>query len=302
MKRFAYRKLLFGLGATTTALCSVPILAKIKEEKTTDDLKKHVIECVLKSNNNNKYQLPDYNDESIQKWDFNWDKREPMAMIDKKKFEAASPDEQKAMLEKVKPTAVRHIFLIRHGQYDVDADDPDEKKLTPLGREQATLLGKRLANALERFNFQHCTFSTMMRARETGQLITKEIPDIEKLCKLDGMLEEGPPFPPEPPNRDWRPREHKLNEHGKRIEAAFSKYFHRASPKQKEDSYELIVGHANVIRYFVCRALQYPPQGWLRISLANTSITWLMILPDGRVILKALGDFGHLPPEKLSFT
>lgn len=26
-----------------------------------------------------------------------------------------------------------------------------------------------------------------------------------------------------------------------RIEAAFRKYFHRASPKQKEDSYELIV-------------------------------------------------------------
>ena len=40
---------------------------------------------------------------------------------------------------------------------------------------------------------------------------------------------------------------------GARIEAAFRKYFHRASPEQEEDSYEIIVGHANVIRYFVCR-------------------------------------------------
>jgi hypothetical protein len=40
---------------------------------------------------------------------------------------------------------------------------------------------------------------------------------------------------------------------GARIEAAFRKYFHRAEPTQVEDSREVIVCHANVIRYFVCR-------------------------------------------------
>ena len=40
---------------------------------------------------------------------------------------------------------------------------------------------------------------------------------------------------------------------GARIEAGFRKYFHRADPDQKEDSVEVIVCHANVIRYFVCR-------------------------------------------------
>ena len=34
------------------------------------------------------------------------------------------------------------------------------------------------------------------------------------------------------------------------------KYFRRADSTQKEDSYEVIVCHANVIRYFVCRAIQ----------------------------------------------
>lgn len=43
------------------------------------------------------------------------------------------------------------------------------------------------------------------------------------------------------------------HEDGARIEAAFRRYIHRADPKQKEDSYEIIVCHANVIRYFVCR-------------------------------------------------
>lgn len=42
-------------------------------------------------------------------------------------------------------------------------------------------------------------------------------------------------------------------EDGARIEAAFRKHIHRADPKQKQDSYEVIVCHANVIRYFVCR-------------------------------------------------
>lgn len=43
------------------------------------------------------------------------------------------------------------------------------------------------------------------------------------------------------------------HEDGARIEAAFRHHIHRADPKQKEDSYEIIVCHANVIRYFVCR-------------------------------------------------
>ena len=40
---------------------------------------------------------------------------------------------------------------------------------------------------------------------------------------------------------------------GARIEAAFRKYFHRAPPTQEKSSVEVLVCHANVIRYFVCR-------------------------------------------------
>lgn len=47
------------------------------------------------------------------------------------------------------------------------------------------------------------------------------------------------------------------HEDGARIEAAFRRYIHRADSKQTEDSYEIIVCHANVIRYFVCRLVPH---------------------------------------------
>lgn len=50
------------------------------------------------------------------------------------------------------------------------------------------------------------------------------------------------------------------------------------------------------------RALQFPPEGWLRMGLNNGSITWLTIRPSGRVALRALGDAGFMPPDKLTRT
>lgn len=40
---------------------------------------------------------------------------------------------------------------------------------------------------------------------------------------------------------------------GARIDAAFAKYFYRPDAAQEKDSYTIIVSHANVIRYLVCR-------------------------------------------------
>lgn len=48
------------------------------------------------------------------------------------------------------------------------------------------------------------------------------------------------------------------------------------------------------------RALQFPPEGWLRLSLNNGSITHLVVRPDGRVALRTLGDTGFMPPDKIS--
>ena len=69
---------------------------------------------------------------------------------------------------------------------------------------------------------------------------------------------------------------------------------------QEKDSYEVIVCHANVIRYFICRALQLPPEAWLRFSLKHASITWVTIRPDGKISVRGVGDAGHFTPDKLT--
>ncbi|VDM91549.1 unnamed protein product [Onchocerca ochengi] len=236
--------------------------------------------------------FPDIHPSPRTKWDGNWDNREPKYMVDPIEYEEADPIRRQNMLEEVTPTSKRNIILIRHGQYFMDRNHKNYLSLTPLGQEQAKCVGQRLANS--GLKFDKVIMSTMTRAEETAKLILNELPPTT--VESDSLLEEGAPYPPEPPSKHWRP-----TQKGSRIEAAFRKYIHRASWKQKNDSWELIVCHGNVIRYFVCRALQFPPEGWLRMSVGHSSITWLIIYPDGFVSVRSLGDIGHLPNGKVSF-
>jgi serine/threonine-protein phosphatase PGAM5 len=234
----------------------------------------------------------------IKPWDHNWDFRDPISLIDSTLYGKADEETRKQMLEKARPTATRNIFLIRHGQYHLEDDGPKTHVLTKLGREQASLLGQRLSET--NIKFDSAVMSTMPRAMETANLALKKLPNVPS--KMDSILEEGAPYPPEPVAYHWQPRPRKFFSEGARIEAAFRKYIHRASVHQKEDSHELIVCHGNVIRYFICRALQFPAEGWLRMSVAHTSITWIVIRPNGSVSIRSIGDYGHCHPEKISFS
>ncbi|XP_041059559.1 serine/threonine-protein phosphatase PGAM5, mitochondrial isoform X2 [Carcharodon carcharias] len=228
-------------------------------------------------------------------WDANWDKREPISLIKPNKKNKEDSDDLSTQLENYKVKATRHIFLIRHSQYNLSASTDKERILTSLGREQAELTGQRLASL--GLNYDILIHSSMTRAKETAAIISRYLPGLEMMsCDL---LREGAPIEPVPPVSHWKP-EAMYHEDGARIEAAFRHYIHRADLKQENDSYEIIVCHANVIRYFVCRALQFPPEGWLRMCLNNGSITWLTIRPNGRVALRTLGDTGFMPPDKLT--
>lgn len=229
-------------------------------------------------------------------WDDNWDFRKPASLVNKKKYEKASDEEREAMLKEKTAKAQRTIILIRHGQYQLETKD---KFLTELGREQAICLGKRLATS--GIQFDRLIMSTMARATETANLILEQMPkDLEK--RSCSLLEEGPPYPTVPEVSHWKPDKNEFFAEGARIESAFRKYIHRAEPSQEKDSVEIIVCHANVIRYFICRALQFPPEGWLRFSLGNCSITTVVIRPNGNVSIRSIGDVGHHPAEKITFT
>ncbi|EPB67912.1 phosphoglycerate mutase family protein [Ancylostoma ceylanicum] len=149
-------------------------------------------------------------------WDDNWDfpiyslhsrfanlpvnlSRSPAFLLNNKKYSEASDEEKKKMKEEVKSKATRNIILIRHGQYHLDSDT---KNLTPLGREQAALLGKRLAES--GMKFDSLVMSTMARATETAEIILEHMPSLKRSsCSL---IEEGPPYPPVPAVDHWKPQ------------------------------------------------------------------------------------------------
>ncbi|KAK0162434.1 hypothetical protein PV327_006210 [Microctonus hyperodae] len=232
------------------------------------------------------------------KWDKNWDKRDPKSLIKPMKIHNESDENKYNEMQAAKKSkAVRHLLLIRHGQYNLSGETDSDRILTDLGRQQAELTGKRLAEL--NLPYSLIVRSTMSRAQETSKIIEKSLKDVP--VSDDSILVEGAPIPPEPPIGRWTSESHYF-QGGPRIEAAFRKYFHRADPNQEKDSYTILVCHANVIRYFVCRALQFPPEAWLRFSLKNGSITWISIQPSGRVILRAFGDSGYMPPGYITTT
>uniref|UniRef100_A0A1E1XGS7 Serine/threonine-protein phosphatase PGAM5, mitochondrial n=1 Tax=Amblyomma aureolatum TaxID=187763 RepID=A0A1E1XGS7_9ACAR len=230
-------------------------------------------------------------------WDSNWDRREPELCT--KPPKNSSVEEQNRYNEEVhkaRPTATRYLYIIRHGQYNLRGETDKDCSLTELGRKQADLTGQRLKQL--GIPFTRLVHSTMTRAIETAELIHKHMGPLPvESCEL---IREGAPVPPEPPFGAWKPEAKVFFTDGARIEAGFRKYFYRAPASQKEDSHEIIVCHANVIRYWICRALQFPPEAWSRISLANCSISLVRIPPSGRVSLRSLGDTGHFPKEMIT--
>ncbi|KAH9598199.1 Histidine phosphatase superfamily [Trypanosoma melophagium] len=233
----------------------------------------------------------------------------------------------------------RQIILVRHGQYrNEDSKDDRIRTLTPLGEEQAKITGDYLwkafiqggiqrdgwENGLLSMPTEHTSenektstatanttnhlggflvasepkyvhVSDMTRAQQTAKLILQCFPSrLHKRLTTDATLRELFPCDPEPPRR----HRHASYKDMKVVEGVFEKYFHR--PTTDESSVEIIVGHANVIRYLVCRALQLPPEAWLRISLPHCSITSITINGRGHVSLSCLGSVGHLPADMVT--
>lgn len=228
-------------------------------------------------------------------WDSNWDRRDPASLVRPSKG-GIDDNRYNEAVEKFKSKAVRHLLLIRHGNYNMSGKSDEERVLTDLGRKQAKFTGLRLQELA--LPYSRVIRSTMTRAKETAEIIQNSLPSVPVSdCPL---LEEGAPVPPEPRVGSWRPETYQFFQDGARIEAAFRRYFYRADTSQEKDSYEILVCHANVIRYFVCRAMQFPPEAWLRMSLNHGSITWISLMPSGRVVLRSLGDTGHMPPDVIT--
>lgn len=67
-------------------------------------------------------------------WDFDWDKRDPASLVppNQSPLQVDGDKKQSRHTSLAKPTATRHLFLIRHGQYNLKGISDEEKTLTPL--------------------------------------------------------------------------------------------------------------------------------------------------------------------------
>jgi broad specificity phosphatase PhoE len=200
---------------------------------------------------------------------------------------------------------VRHLLLVRHSQYATEAREDAQRVITDLGREQARRLGARLAaiHAASDGYYKHYSLSVLQSSELTRAVQTAD--ELSVLLPLalrsrDATLNEGRPCLPEPAPRHAQSY---TNRDAERMERSYRKLVRKpsATDSSRSDTYEVVVCHANLIRYVVCRALQLPPEAWLRMSLPNASLTHLVVRPNGDVTLRMLGDAGHLPPEMVSY-
>jgi serine/threonine-protein phosphatase PGAM5 len=258
--------------------------------------------------------LPPFHERLPTPWDFQWDKPTQRGFPFSYHSSVVDPKSGSPLLAKAAPKAERQLILIRHGQYEnEDSKDDSIRKLTPMGEQQATLTGAYLAKSLKPSplfvadSIDKFYVSNLMRARQTADLIHKELRLADNSTakdKKDGkplsvaeivedsMLRERFPCDPVPPLMGKKASA----ESNAKVEAAFEKYFHRPTIAGRSST-EVMVCHANIIRYFVCRALQLPPEAWLRITLPHCSLTTLHMHSDGTVRLTMLGSVTHLPGE-----
>lgn len=111
--------------------------------------------------------------------------------------------------------------------------------------------------------------SNLARAKETADIIASSLPGVER-AEPDHLLNEGRPAHTIPGGSVKPSVVEMVDAHHPRIEEAFQKYFYRApfengegpeednseEGEEQEKSlheFEIIIGHANVIRYFLCR-------------------------------------------------
>lgn len=114
-------------------------------------------------------------------WDYNWDHR--------------GCTENNATLDKQQSKAIRHIILIRHGQFIRNCSTEPECILTELGRQQAKFTGQRIAEM--EFPINNVVVSPLTRAQETSQIIMEQLPHLKDIpIKTEPMIEEGAPFEP----------------------------------------------------------------------------------------------------------
>jgi broad specificity phosphatase PhoE len=184
----------------------------------------------------------------------------------------------------------RYLYLLRHGEA------VDDGPLSEAGRQQAGLVGRRLAGG----PFVAIRHSPLPRAAETAALIGDYLPGVP--IEAAELLGDYTPPPPGPELlRDLPPTyaamlaevsAPALAEGARLAAAALERYAVPAG----DDVREVIVTHNQVVGWFVRHALGAPDWRWMGLNQCNGALTVIRYAPGRPPMLLAFNDMSHLPP------
>ncbi|CAD7965847.1 unnamed protein product [Amoebophrya sp. A25] len=230
---------------------------------------------------------------------------------------ASPPESQKAAPEVTPERGSKLEMKQDKGSEDVQANSSSTTSATPDGQSRrwwlsfgssGTAKKKPLSNEEPRIEeVQETSKRPKCRWTEdlTPELIEAEASEHQTAkaevipLGTETRIAEGLPCIPDPDPQERVGRRHPVS---KRIAEVFQDIFRIPQGSNLDHvSTQVYVCHANVIRYFLLRALQLDERAWLRLSVAHASIVWISIDHDGYVSARLLGDTGHIPVEGLSF-
>ena len=192
----------------------------------------------------------------------------------------------------------RYLYLARHGAADASG------ALTGVGRQQADLLGQRLA-ALPIDAIWH---SPLPRAAASAHRVAGHLPGVP-VAEAAELVDHVPYVPPTADTPAvWRGFFDGYDQAevtlGRRLAQALVARFARppdpaplARPGERGDRHEALITHAFQIAWLVRHALDAPPARWLGLNSANAALTVIEHRDGLPPAIVMFNDTSHLPPE-----
>jgi serine/threonine-protein phosphatase PGAM5 len=196
------------------------------------------------------------------------------------------------------------LYLVRHGEQAHGEPahgqrEPGQERehaslgLSPLGRDQADRLGRRLRSV----PFANIHYSPLPRAAETAEIVADRLARIPRHA-CDHVADRTPV--PSPGRRDEYPRRwHRWLDGVPAAErdedaAALRVAVEHFGVTGPEDRHELLITHNFVIGWFVRHVLDAPEWRWIGLNHDNCGITVLQWELGRPPVLVSYNDTGHL--------
>lgn len=187
--------------------------------------------------------------------------------------------------------ATRYLYIARHG--DADALGA----LTSTGREQAQLLGRRLAH----LPIAAVWHSPLPRAAASAAQVDIFLGGRTTVAEAPELIDHVPYVPPpEETPAAWVPFFDGYDSDeaaaGHRVAQSLIARF-ATPPDGEEDVHELLITHAYPIAWLIRDALDAPPVRWLGLSCANAALTVIEYRPGTPPSISMVNEMSHLRPE-----